>query len=226
VQEILGWIMDALAIWGYPIVFLATLLENVFLVGSFTPGDIITAGAAVAAATEHDARLSPWALLVMATLGSFVGTNISYLIGRRGGREMIERLGPKVHIDVETIKAAEEYFEKHGVATVFLAKFVAVLKNVIPAIAGASKMNLFFFELYSLAAALLYSAILVGVGWFLGDNFRSGLKYFGAFSWLMLAAVVTVGLWLFTRKRRHDRRLVAKNAAEYERAHADGEEEA
>jgi prolipoprotein diacylglyceryltransferase len=54
------------------------------------------------------------------------------------------------------------------------------------------------------------------VGWFLGANFRVGLKYFGALSWVGFALVVGVAVALWMAKRRHDNRLVAENAAEFE----------
>ena len=225
-QSLLAWTLVALAAYGYPIVFAATTLENVFIVGSFTPGDVITAGAAVAAATNAGDHLSPWVLIAMATLGSLTGTNISYAIGRWGGQGLIERVGPRFGLGNSAIEAAEEYFGKHGSETILLAKFVAVRKNVAPAIAGASRMNLFWFELYSLVASAGYSCILVGVGWFLGENFRVGLRYFGAVSWLLFAAALVGGLWLWRRKRQHDRRLIAKKATEYEEECARAEEAA
>ena len=223
-QTLLAWALAALAAYGYPIVFGATTLENVFVVGSFTPGDVITAGAAVAAATNAGDHLSPWWLIAIAVAGSLVGTNVSYAIGRLGGTGLIERLGPRFGIGSSAIEAAEEYFSRHGSETILLARFVAVLKNVAPAIAGASRMNLFWFELYSLVASVVYSCVLVGVGWFLGENFRVGLRYFGAVSWLLFAAVLAGGVWLWLRKRRHDQRLIAENAAEFEQEHVSDNE--
>jgi len=220
-QTILTWALDALAAHGYTIVFLATVLENVFVVGSFTPGDAITATAAFTATTIEGSALSPWLLVIAATAGSFVGTNISYFVGRRGGRAMIERVGPRFGINLEAIEAGEEYFERHGSVTIVLARFIAVLKNLAPALAGASRMNLFWFEVYSLVGSAGYAAILVAVGWFLGANFQAGLKYFGAFSWLLFVVVAVAGIGLFVAKRRHDTRLVAENAAEFIEEHPD-----
>ncbi|MDR3687159.1 MAG: DedA family protein [Coriobacteriia bacterium] len=214
-STLLAWALGALAAFGYRIVFAATVLENLFIVGSFTPGDVITAGAAVAATTAEGSHLSPWLLIAVATVGSVIGANVSYFIGRRGGRGLIERAGPRFGIDEKAIEATEEYFVQHGSVTILLARFVAVIKNIAPAIAGASRMNLFWFELYTTIGAIGYSAALVGVGWFLGANFRVGLKYFGAVSWVGFA-IVAVGVALWIAKRRHDRRLVARNAEEFE----------
>jgi membrane-associated protein len=218
-QSILEWALSALGTWGYLIVFIATVLENIFIVGSFTPGDVLTAAAAFTAATQHGQGLNPFVLFGLATLGTFVGTNISYFIGWRGGRELIERVGPRFGIKVEAIEAGEEYFERHGSQTIIIARFVAVMKNLAPAIAGASHMNVFWFEVYTLVGSMGYAGLLVGIGWFLGANFRQGLAYLGAFSWLVFALIVAGGIVLWIGKRRHDRRMISTEAAEYESEH-------
>jgi len=80
-------------------------------------------------------------------------------------------------------------------------------------------MNPFWFEVYTLVGSAGYAAILVGIGWFLGANFRQGLAYLGAFSWLVFALIVVGGILLWVGKRRHDRRMVAEQAADYEAEH-------
>jgi len=219
VQTIVDWSLSAIGVHGYIIVFFATLLENVFLLGSVMPGDILTAGAAFAATTPQGAHLSIWVLLGVATLGSMVGMNISYFIGVRGGREFITRIGPRFRISIEDIEGAEEFFERNGALTIVLARFVAVLKNMSPAIAGASKMRLWVFEFFALVASAGYAGILLAVGWFLGANFRAGLKYFGAFSWVAFLAVVVMVVVAWRSKRRHDAKLLAEKAAEFEADH-------
>ena len=208
----LTWALSALGSYGYVIVFFATLLENVFIVGSFTPGDVITAAAAFTATTPQGAGLSPWLLFLAATMGTFVGTNVSYFIGRRGGRDLLERIGPRFGINLDAIEAGEAYFEKHGSPTIILARFIAVMKNMAPAIAGASHMKLVWFEVYTLVGSILYSAILVGVGWFFGANFQAGLKYLGAFSWLGFILVIVAIVGALLAKRRHDKRMVLREA--------------
>lgn len=211
-QSLLHWALSALGSYGYIIVFLATLLENVFIVGSFTPGDVITAAAAFTATTPQGATLSPWLLFVSATLGTFVGTNVSYFIGWRGGRDLLERIGPRFGIQLDAIEAGEHYFDRHGSQTIIMARFIAVMKNLAPALAGASHMKLVWFEIYTMVGAMLYSGILVGVGWFFGARFEAGLKYLGAFSWFGFAAVVVLIVGAVLAKRRHDRLMVLREA--------------
>ena len=218
-QSILDWSLSERGVYGYLIVFLATLGENIFILGSFVPGDIITAAAAFTATTPQGAHLSIWGLLAVATLGSIIGMNVSYFIGVRGGSDLLSRLGPRFGITIEDIEAGEEYFEKHGALTILLARFVAVLKNMSPAIAGASRMRIAVFEVFALIASVGYAAILMAVGWFLGENFQAGLKYFGAFSWVAFLAVVVAAVLAWRSKRRHDAKLLAEKAAEFEAEH-------
>lgn len=216
IQSLLDTALSALGTHGYLIVFAATVFENLFIIGSFTPGDVITAAAAFTATTAQGQALSPWLLFGAATLGTFVGTNISYLIGLRGGRELIERVGPRFGINLDAIEAGEEYFHKHGSQTIVFARFIAVMKNLAPALAGASKMNLLWFEVYTIVGAAGYAGLLVGVGWFLGANFQAGLKYLGAFSWLVFVGVVIVGMVLWASKRRHDKALITRLGMEFD----------
>lgn len=218
-NSILTWAIAALDQYGYAIVFAATVLENLFIVGSFTPGDVVTAAAAFTATTPAGHSTSVGGLFVAAVLGTWVGTNISYFIGVRGGQTLIERVGPRFGISIEAIEAGEEYFERRGPVTIVFARFVAVMKNLAPTIAGASRMKLVVFELYSFVGALMYAGILIAVGWFLGANFQQGLKYFGAFSWLMFVIVVVVVVALWQGKRRRDKRLVARQSARFEAEH-------
>jgi membrane-associated protein len=222
-QNILNWAMGALDQHGYIIVFLATVLENLFIVGSFTPGDVITTAAAFTASTSAGQATSVWGLFAAAVAGTWVGSNISYFIGARGGLAFIERVGPRFGISVEAIEAGDEYFDRRGPATVIFARFVAVMKNLAPTIAGASRLKLWVFEVYSLIGAVLYAGILVALGWFLGENFRQGLKYFGAFSWLMFLVVVVGIIVLWQGKRRRDKRVVKRQAALFEAEHAQAE---
>ncbi len=218
-QTALDWSLSALGAYGYLIVFLATLGENLFIVGSFVPGDLITAAAAFTAANPQGQHISIWGLLIAATVGSLIGMNISYFVGLRGGRDLISRIGPRFGITIEAIEGGEEYFERHGALTILFARFVAVLKNLSPAIAGASHMRIAVFEVFALIASFGYAALLMAAGWFLGENFRAGLKYFGAFSWLLFVGVVVTIALAWRSKRRHDKQLLAENAADFEAEH-------
>ena len=114
VQNILNWALGALDQHGYAIVFAATVLENLFIIGSFTPGDVITTAAAFTAFTPTGNSLSVGGLFAAAVAGTWIGSNISYFVGARGGLAFIERVGPRFGISVEAIEAGDEYFDRRG----------------------------------------------------------------------------------------------------------------
>ncbi len=186
-QSILDWALSALGTWGYLIVFLATMLENLFIVGSFTPGDVLTAAAAFTAATQQgtastrsrSSRSRPWArssapTSATSSAGAGVATSSSASVRASASRSRRSR-------------RARSTSTATGRQTIIIARFVAVMKNLAPALAGAAHMNVFWFEVYTLVGSMGYAGILVGIGWFLGANFEQGLAYLGAFSWLVFA---------------------------------------
>ncbi len=214
---VLDWFLGLLDVAGYPIVFGATVLENIFVVGALTPGETIVMAAAFLS-TPRYGTLSLPAVWLSSVVGTTIGSNISYYLGRKGGRDALLRYGHRFRISEERIAEAEEYFLLHGSKTVLIARFTAGFKNFVPMIAGVSKMGLPWFELYTVLGAMLYTTLMVVLGYFVGENFEraltiaSGIGYAGIGVLVVLAASVVVAV----------RRLRARRAA---RREAEGGEE-
>ena len=165
---IVDWFLRLLDTWGYLIVFGFTVSENIFVLGSFTPGETVVMAAAFVASMGELNVIGVWFASV---IGTVVGSNISYALGRKGGRDLLMRFGDRFRISDDRIAAAEEYFFRHGSKTVFLARFGAGVKNFVPMIAGVSHMGLFWFELYTVLGAITYTTVGVLIGYFIGENF-------------------------------------------------------
>ncbi|MGV8083322.1 MAG: DedA family protein [Coriobacteriia bacterium] len=219
-SQVLDWILAGLGAYGYVIVLVCAIIENVFILGGFLPGDLIVAAAAFTSTTPQGEHLSPLVLFGLAILGAFIGANISFLFGMRAGRAFIERVAARFG-GGDVMDASEAYFKRHGPASLVFARFVAVVKSTAPTLAGIHRMKLLVFEAYTLAGATIYVAALVGIGLFLGRNFDAGIKYLGGFSWVVFAlfgCLVIVG-WRI--KKRRDRALVEELDAEYDAEHAE-----
>ncbi len=201
---LLDWVLSFLDAWGYPIVVAATLLENLFVIGSFTPGETIVMAAAFVTVKGHlDVRL----VWLCSVIGTTIGSNASYLFGRKGGRRALERFGGKV-FDEERILAAETYFTKHGPRTVLIARFAAVFKNFVPVIAGASKMPVWLFELYTVIGAILYTTLMVTLGRVFAANFDRALSIAKGITWFGFALLVgVIGAAIVARRRFRRQRL-------------------
>jgi len=191
---ILDWFLSFLDSYGYLIVFLFTVFENLFVIGSFTPGELMVMAAGF---VTVKGGLDPAWVAASSMAGTIVGTNLSYYFGRRGGRQALERWGGKV-FDEERIRASEEYFERHGSPTVLFARFAAVFKNFVPVIAGVSKMRVWIFELYTVIGALIYTTLMLMLGRIFAENFDRALAIARNLTWLgtiLLVAVLAFLLW-------------------------------
>ena len=218
---IVDWFLGLLGQWGYLIVFGFTVSENIFILGSFTPGETIVVAAAFLGSRGDLSLAGVW---LASVLGTLVGSNISYVIGRRGGRDALTRWSDRFRIPLMRIEAAEEYFYNHGSKTVFLARFAAGVKNFVPMIAGASHMGLFWFELFSLLGAIAQTTLMVAIGYFVGENFDLALKIasqVGIVGFLLFVGVIV--LLLVGRRRYIDiARRASRRRGDRRRGRGDG----
>lgn len=217
----LDWFLALLDQWGYLITALFTISENLFVLGSFTPGETVVMAAGFVA--EHGG-LNPWLVGVASLIGTMTGSNLSYWFGRRGGREALLKWGGKV-FDEDRIAAAEEYFENHGNKTVLISRFAAGFKNFVPVIAGASKMRLWIFELYTLIGAVIYTTLMIVLGWTFSQNFDRALAIARGLTWFGFVVLLAMIAFLIWGRRTYIARKVDRLVGEAEAEEAgEGEE--
>lgn len=197
---VLDWFLALLGSYGYAITLGATILENLFVIGSITPGEtVVMAAAFVSVQTPH---MSPAVVWVMSVLGTLIGSNISYYFGLKGGRRALHKYGHRFWMSEEKILAAEEYFDVHGSKTVLLSRFAAGIKNFVPMLAGVSRMRLWVFEGYTLIGAVVYSTIMVTLGVVFGRNFSRALGIAARLGYAGLALFVLVIVFVALTRRR------------------------
>ncbi|MGB3680943.1 MAG: DedA family protein [Rubrobacteraceae bacterium] len=145
--------------------------------------------------------------LLAATLGSLLGAYILYALGRWGGRPLVLRYGRILRIKEDDLDRAEEWFERYGNAVVFFARMVPGARSVVSVPAGMLYMPLGRFTLLTTAGSALWNALLIGAGWFLGNNWTRVAAVVGQVSNVVVAliAIGTVALtiiWYVRRKRK------------------------
>jgi membrane-associated protein len=179
----------------YLITLAVTVLENVFVAGSFTPGETTLLAAGFVASAAANDEISAFMLVGTAIIGSMIGSNISYGIGLRGGRPLLERYGARFAFGERRLKDAEGFFERHGSRTIVLARFAPGIKNFAYTIAGVTRMEVAVFEIYSLVGAVLYAGVMIALGFFFGSNFRMLLKVVHGAGWGFLIIAVLLAAW-------------------------------
>jgi membrane protein DedA with SNARE-associated domain len=200
----LDWFLAALDSWGYLITAAFTVSENLFVIGSFTPGETVVMAAGF---VSRMGGLDPWLVGLASVTGTLVGSNLSYWFGRRGGREALLRWGGRF-VDAERIVAAEEYFERHGNKTVLISRFAAGFKNFVPVVAGVSRMRLWVFELYTLIGALIYTTLMVMLGRIFAENFDRALAIARNITWFGLVVLLAMVAFLIWGRRVYIERKV------------------
>jgi membrane protein DedA with SNARE-associated domain len=197
-------VLDLASTYGYGFLFLISVAENIFLLGFVVPGDVAVVLAGGLAAW---ARLQLGSVLLAVVAGVVLGSNISFWIGRRGGSALLERWGERFLVDKSRVERVEIYFTQHGAKTVFLASFVSGLKNLVPAVAGASRMSVGRFVIYNAAGSTVRAAGLILVGYVFGANLPTAFEWAGRFNVWLLVAVAVLLVFLAVRAVRKSRRF-------------------
>ncbi len=165
-SKIADFIVAYFSSYGYYLVFFFLMAENTFLLGLLIPGEaVLLLSGFLAAAGGLDIAT----VIGVASLAAILGNNAGYLIGREGGRRLMERIGSR-WLSPERIRAAEEYFDRHGQKTVFIGRFVAGVRTFVPVLAGVSKMPYPKFLIYTIASVLLWTTAIGLLGFFFGEN--------------------------------------------------------
>lgn len=192
---------------GYPGVFLAMAAESMFIP---IPAEAVMpfTGFLVADGTFR----FEWVFIV-AAMGSLAGSLVSYYIGAWGGKPFVNKLGKYVLLDRRDLEATERFFSRRGEVTIFVSRLIPVARHLISLPAGASRMNLPRFVIFTIAGAGLYDAFLAVVGFYLRDNWSSVMRYshtIDAVAILLCVAVVVLYVYRHLRRRASDRKAEAR----------------
>jgi membrane protein DedA with SNARE-associated domain len=184
----------------YAVVGLVIGLESM---GVPLPGEFALVGASLLATTG---LTNPWLVGLAASIGAIVGDSIGYLVGRRGGRAVLEKFGrrfPK-HFGPAHLAQAERVFARHGVWAVFFGRFVALLRILAGPLAGALRVPYPRFLLANATGGIVWAYGTAFAIFYAGQAAERWLKQF---SWLALVVAVLAGLattiYLKRRATRH-----------------------
>jgi membrane-associated protein len=130
----------------------------------FLPGDslLVTAGL-VAAQTDGVVSLNVWTLGILCSIAAVAGDQIAYAIGRKSGDALFNRPDSR-WFKQSHLRAAHDFYEKHGGKTIILARFMPFARTFAPVVAGAAKMHYPTFVLYNVIGGLawIWSMLLTG----------------------------------------------------------------
>jgi undecaprenyl-diphosphatase len=189
----------ALALFAVPrhLGYLAlALLVGLESTGVPVPGETALIAAGVFA---HDGELDIVAVIAIAAGAAILGDNLGYLIGRHGGRRLLEAPGPLEHHRLSIIQKGEPFFDKHGPKAVFLGRWVAGLRIAAAWLAGITHMHWRTFFFWNALGGVAWAASVGLAAYLLGPVAKKIIEDFG----IGAVAIVAVALVAYLAWRWH-----------------------
>ena len=172
-QYLINYMLDLLGIYVYFGLFFVVFAETGLAVGFFLPGDSLLVVSGLMAKTLPD-KLNIVYVLIAFFLGSVIGDNTGYWTGRLMGKTLFNRESSWIFKPSRVTKA-HAFFEKYGVKTVVLARFVPIVRTFAPLVVGAAEMPYLRFLAFSILGGLLWIMSMVLSGYFLGGVIEGAL---------------------------------------------------
>lgn len=175
-------LLELITTWGYPAMFLLMVLE----------GPIATISAAFLASMGF---FNPIAVYFLSVIGDIVGDVILYRLGYSGGKKFLEKAERFLKIKESLVNKLEQLFKTKGAKIIFSVKSTTGLVYITFILAGAVKMDFRKFLYYSLLGGLVWSALLVCLGYFFGyaaEQISAYIKYAGVGIFILAIASVFV----------------------------------
>jgi membrane protein DedA with SNARE-associated domain/membrane-associated phospholipid phosphatase len=218
-QGLLEDVSNTLGAWTYLLVGFFAFAETGAFVGLVVPGEtVMLLGGAVAGQGAIDIYL----LIAIAWFSAWAGDTTSFFLGRRLGREFVMRNGPRFGISHERFEKVEDYFSRHGGKTIFIGRFISLVRAFAPFIAGSSGMRYRAFVPYSILGTGLWASAHILIGYFFSRSIDTAAKYAGRGAFLLATLIVLVAgtVFLVRRFRVEENRRAAVRWMEDRRATA------
>jgi len=184
--------------WGYPIIFLTSLIEITPL-GWAVPGGAILVIAGYLSNGNINLPLIP--IIIWGTFGTWVAFLLAYLLGSKTGMWLVEKLHQQ-----KNAAFAKKILKNNGAAILTTSMMANLTRFWISYIAGVEKYNLLKFNLYAFVASLSWVSLMVMLGFFAGyekENLKNIINGVGILAWLFLIIAVFVIFRSIKKEYKH-----------------------
>lgn len=179
--------------WGYLAIFALTVLESACVP---VPSEVTLGfGGALASSafrSGSSVHLDLGLVIVVGVAGSVVGSLIAYVVGRTGGRRLVDRFGTYVLVTHADLDRVERWFIRRGEWTVLFGRVVPILRTFISLPAGMAEMNPVRFTVFTAVGCAGWVSALSVIGYELGSRWQSMTKGFGDASYIVAAAAAVI----------------------------------
>lgn len=165
-EAIVHFLVTTIGNWGYIGIFILMFLESSFFP---FPSEVVMIPAGYLA---YKGEMNLFLVIISGLLGSLSGAWFNYLLASKFGRKFLEKF-----ISAEKLNKLDIFFEKHGHISTFSGRLIPGVRQYISFPAGLAKMNGLVFSFFTALGSLIWILVLVGLGYFIGQNQQLIHKY-------------------------------------------------
>jgi membrane-associated protein len=199
---ITGWLLHFNGTWAYVIVGFLAFAEAAFMVGFFFPGETAVVVGGVLAGLG---RVNLGVMIAVVVLSAIVGDSVGYEVGKKAGPWLLKRR-PPFFWRQERPTLEDTASVKYRGPAVFLGRFTAFARVVIPGLAGMSGLRYRTFLFWNVLGAIGWGAGFTVLGYVVGVSFAHVLSTIGLWA-LAIVGVLIAGVAVFEVRRRRKERL-------------------
>ena len=181
---------------GYP---LLAVFVGIEALGVPVPGETAVIFAGLSAADGH---LSIVLVIVVASAAAIVGDNIGFVIGRRGGRWLLERPGRFEKERRRVLEIGDPFFARHGGKAVFLGRWIAGLRVWASWLAGASDMHWLVFFFYNALGGIAWATSVSLAAYYGGKSVEHVFSKIGLYGIPVVLVLAVIALLVWRRRHR------------------------
>ncbi|KAB1125552.1 DedA family protein, partial [Micromonospora sp. AMSO12t] len=195
-----GWVAGVIDAAGAVGVALLVALESII---PPIPSEIVLAMAGYLAS---EGRFNVVLVGLAATAGSLGGALVLYWLGAAAGEDRLKRWLDRLPlVDLDDLEKADRWFERHGRWAVLFGRMMPVVRSLISIPAGANRMPLPEFIVFTTLGSGIWNALFVGLGYALGSRWQQIEQYSKWFDYGIIAVFVVMIAWWVIKKTRRRR---------------------
>ena len=148
-----------------------------------------------------------WQAAFFPLVGTVIGSLLSYWIGRYGGRKFLMRFGRFLLLDETHLAWTEQWFLRRGSWTIFVSRFIPVVRHLISIPAGAARMPYGPFVLFTAIGGFIWNTLLLWIGRRIGERWEIVHTYSARADAVLVAVIVVFICWFIVHERRRRRKI-------------------
>lgn len=199
-ESVVEWLVQTIGQLGYTGITGLMFLESSFFP---FPSEVVIPPAGYLASVD---KMNIWLVILAGTGGSLLGAIFNYWLALKLGRPLLVKYGKYLFVSEQTLSRADDFFDRHGHISTFIARLLPGIRQYISLPAGLARMNLFIFCLFTSLGAGIWVVVLALCGYLVGSNQELISEQLHNILLVILPACVLLAILYVIRYRRRKKR--------------------